>query len=47
MLLSLCVHFYTYGRINQMPEFLNDKVEGAELQEADYIFKYRKNGERS
>lgn len=42
---SPCVHFYTYGRMDRMHEFFNDKVEGTELQEADFIFKYRKNGE--
>lgn len=43
---SRCVYFYTYGRMDRMHEFfLNDKVEGTELQEADFIFKCRKNGE--
>lgn len=45
MLLSLCMHFYTYGRMNRTPKFINDKVEGPKGQEADFIFKYCKNGE--
>lgn len=42
---SLCVHFYPYGRMERMHGFFNNKVEGTELQEADFIFKYRKNRE--
>lgn len=43
---SPCVHFYTYGRMDRMRDFfLTDKVEGTELQEVDFIFEYRKDGE--
>lgn len=42
---SLCVHFIHMVGMERMRKFFNDKVEGTELQEADFIFKYRKNGE--